>query len=270
LNRNLNRNAESEKYKNILLTEAPQSVYAQIILDPTYLEKMALLKSESEQLYEQAFNQFNNNNFTAVIAIVDNALGRFPNDALTPMFAYLKAISAGRLAGTNEAMREEMRKITLEYPETEIAVSAQNLIDVIDGVEPELKQIEQVERAQVLYTYIENEPHYFVWMIDSRENVTQLLFDLQAYAADYFVDYQFEYERVNFDARRIFLMASGFLNFDRTRAFYQTFTLEPESKKNVLYEYNVFLISQRNFIVMESEGNLEDYLEFFKKEYLKQ
>jgi len=265
----LNRSAETERYRNLLLTQAPESVFTKIILDPGYLDRLEQLKGESEQLYEQTYDLFERGEFQAVINLATNALERFPNDALTPMFAYLKALSTGRLAGTTEAMRDEMRKITDEFSGTEIATVAQNLIDIIDGEQPELRQIEQVERARTLYTYNEAETHYFVWLVNSRENLNQLEFDLLNYSLDYFIDYQFTYDRVSTDAQRVMLMTKGFPNFDRTQAYYQTFMYEPESKKNVLYEYTAFLISENNLAIMQENRNIDDYIEFFKNEYFR-
>jgi hypothetical protein len=39
---------------------------------------------------------------------------------------------------------------------------------------------------------------------------------------------------------------------------------DAEAKKNAKYQYSVFMISERNYAIMEEEGNIEDYMEFFK------
>jgi len=267
LYKKLGKTAESEKYKNILLTEAPESVYAKTILDPDYLNKMAQQSNETEQLYEQTYIRFNNGEYATVIALADNALERFPKDRLASKFAYLKGLSVGRLAGTDEAMRNEMKKITADYHGTEISKAAQNLIDFLDLQTPEMKQAEQVERAKTLYKLDKNDVHWFVWFVDRKESINQLWFDLQNFSYEHFINDRLDFERKDINAQKVLLIVKSFSDFQRTNEFYIIFVKDSESKKNIKYEYSVFLISKTNYATMEEDGNINDYIEFFKKEY---
>ena len=209
-----------------------------------------------------------NDEFYSVITLATNALERFPNDAITPKFAYLKAIATGKIAGTNEAMRNEMKNITIEYPRTEIAIAAQNLIDIIDDETPEMRQAEQVERAKALYVAKNvNDTHYFVWMLDSRESINQLLFDLQNFSIEHFINDRLSHDRTNFNAKNVLMVVKGFSEFQRAMMYYTAFAKDSDSKKNIKYEYSIFVISDQNYKIMEENGNIEDYIEFFKTEY---
>ena len=266
----LNKTAEAEKYRSRLLTDAPESIFAKIILDPTYLDKLAQQKGESEQLYEKTYNSFNNSEYQLVINLANDALEQFPKDVLTPKFAYLRAISAGRLAGTTEVMRAEMRKITEEYPGTDIAAEAQNVINFIDGEDPVMRQEEQVERAKALYTYTETGAFYFGWMVDSKENIGLLSFDVQSFIIDKFIDLGLEFETNRIDDRHVLLMVKGLSDYRRAQAYYRTFVMDLEVMKNARYDNVTFLISEDNYAILEEDKKIEDYIEFFKKEYLKQ
>ena len=262
------KTAEAEKYKNRILENAPESVHAKLINDPDYLNKLAQLTGESEQLYEQAYNQFNTGEYRSALELASNALEKFPNDVLAPKFTYLKALSTGKIAGTNDVMREEMRTITTNYPGTELALAAQNLIDFIDGETPELKQQEQVELAKSLYTYNIDEKHYFVWYVDRKENINQLWFDVQNFHSEHFINDRLFFERIDINPQQgIMLVTRGFSDFQHAHRFYEKFLSEPEAKKNILYQYSNFLISESNYAILEEDGNIEIYIEFFKKEY---
>ena len=266
----LGKSSEAEKYKNLLLSKAPESVYAKIILDPTYLDKLAKQKGESEQMYEKAYNHYKLAEYRSVIHLATDALERFPKDILAPKFAYLRAISEGKSAGTNEAMRAEMKKITTEYPGTDVAAEAQNLINYIDGEDPVMKQVEQVERAKALYTYNETEAYYFVWMVDSKENINQLSFDMKVFNLERFANVPLEDERNNIDGVHVLLMVKGLADLQRAQAYYRTFVMDLDVMKNARYKYSFFLISVSNFTILTEDKKVEDYIEFFKKEYLKQ
>ena len=266
----LGNTADAEKYKNRLLSEAPESIFAKIILDPTYLDRLAQQKGESEQMYEQAYQQFNNSEYETVIELANDALEQFPNDVLAPKFAYLKAISAGRLAGTNEAMRAEMKTVASNYPGTDIAGEAQNVIDFIDGIDPEMKLADQVERAKELYTHSEAGAFYFVWLVDAKENIGQLSFDVQSFIIERFINVGLKFETVRLDDRHVLLIVKGLSDYQRARAYYSTFVMDLEAIKNAMYENATFLISESNYVILEEDKKVEDYIEFFKKEYLKQ
>ena len=205
-----------------------------------------------------------------MIDLATDALERFPKDALAPKFAYLKAVSLGRLDGTNETLRAGMRAVTVEYPGTDIADEAQKVIDLIDGEDPEMKQVEQVERAKALYAYSETAVHYFVWMVDAKENINQLSFDIQVFNLDHFPNIPLDFERNRIGDQHILLTVKVFADLQRAQGYYRSFIMDAEVMKNAMYEYTTFLISESNFAILEEDKKIEDYIEFFKKEYLKQ
>ena len=264
------KSVEAEKYKNLLLSQAPESVYAKIVLDPTYLDQLAQQKGETEQLYERTYNHYTRAEYQSVINLADDAMKRFPKDVLISKFAYLKGISTGKLAGTNEVMRSEMKQITTDYPGTDIAAEAQNLINYIDGEDPTMKQADQVERARELYAYSETDAYLFGWMVDVKENINQLNFDILNFNLDRFLNVKLDLVRNNIDNNHVLLMVKGFADLQRAQGYYRAFLMESDVMKNVQYEYTTFLISESNYAILEQDKKIEDYIEFFKKEYLKQ
>jgi tetratricopeptide (TPR) repeat protein len=262
--------ANTEKYKNLLLTEAPESTFAKIILDPTYLDRMAREKGEAEQVYEQAYGKYKNGEYDSVISLSEDAINRFPTDVLKPKFAFLKGVSTGKLNDTG-TMREEMKKIIADYPNDEMAKEAQVLIDYIDGKDPELKRAEQIEHAEALYTYSEEGPYYFVWVIQSNEDINQLTFDILNFNLDNFPNSKLEVIRNSLNDSRTMLLVRQFPEMEQAQGYYRSFLMNPEATiKNSKYEHFSFIITEKNYFILEQDRKVEDYLEFFKKEYLRQ
>ena len=266
----LGKTSDAERFKNRLLSDAPESVYAKIILDPTYLDKLAQQMGESEQLYQQTYLHFNRSEFQSVINLANDALEQFPKDALAPKFAYLKGISTGRLAESVEVMRNEMKEIIAQYPRTDIAAEAQNVINYIDGETPEMMVAEQVERAKALYEYTTDGVFYFGWMVDAKENINQLSFDVQVFNLEYFIDVGLEFDRNRINDRYVLLMVKGLKEYSNALAYYRRFVMDLDVMKNAIYQNTIFLISESNYAILEEDKQIEDYIEFFKKEYLKQ
>ncbi len=266
----LNNTAEAEKYKNLLLTRAPESTFAKIVLDPTYLDRMAQQKGEAEQLYEQAYDHYNRAEYESVIALASEAVKRFPKDDLVPKFAFLKALSTGKIAGTPEAMRSEMKKIVTDYPANEVSSEAQTLIDYIDGKDPTMKLADRAERAKSLYTYSETGAYYFCWVVQNKENLNQLSFDLLNFNLDRYPDLKLELVRNQIDNTHILLTVKGLSTFEQAQGYYRSFLMSPETIKNIKNDHTSFIISESNYAILDQDKKVEDYIEFFKKEYLRQ
>ncbi len=266
----MNNTAEANRCKNWMLTQAPESTFAKIILDPAYLDKMAQQQGETEKLYEQTYDTYNRGEYERVIALATDAVARYPKDVLVPKFAYLKALSTGKL-GTQETMRNEMKKIVAGYPGDEVAVAAQELINYMDGEDPTMKQADQVERAKSIYTHQTTGVFYFGWLIQAKEDINQLSFDVLNFNLDRYANTKLELVRNNIDTDHVILIVQSFPDLAKAQEYYRMFVMNSASvAKNTKYEYTPFIISADNYIVLEGDKKIGDYIEFFKKEYLGQ
>jgi len=133
-----------------------------------------------------------------------------------------------------------------------------------------MKQAEQVERAKTMYAYSETGAFYFGWMVDVKENINQLSFDVQSFNIDRYTNVELPFEANRINDRVVLLMVKGFAEYQRAQAYYRTFVMDLETMKNAKYAQMPFLISESNYAILAEEKNVEDYIEFFKKEYLKQ
>ena len=86
---------KEEKYKNLVLSNYPSSVFAKTIIDPNFSIKQNQLEIVLNAEYEKVFNKLNQQDFLAVIADADELSTRFPGNVLEPQFDYLKAIAVG-------------------------------------------------------------------------------------------------------------------------------------------------------------------------------
>jgi tetratricopeptide (TPR) repeat protein len=266
---NLNDGANAAKYKDLLLAKAPESTFARIILDPSYLDRMAQQQGEAEQLYEQAYNHYNGGRYDRVIAIAGDAAARYSKDVLAPKFAYLKALSEGK-SGTRETMRDEMKKIVAAYPGDEVAVAAQGLIDYIDGKDPAMKQADQVERAKSIYTHDTSGTFYFGWAVQAKEDINQLSFDLLNFNLDNYPNTKLEFVRNNINDGYVILVIKSFPDLANVQKYYRSFLMDANTMKNAKQENTPFIISESNYAILDADKKVEDYIEFFKTAYLEQ
>jgi tetratricopeptide (TPR) repeat protein len=264
----MGNNSAAETNKNLLISRAPESNFAKILLDPSYLDKLVQEQGEAGRLYEQAYLSYQDGWYEPTIAAANTAIERYPKDVLRPKFAYLRALSRGKL-GAPETMRAEMQKIVGEYPKNEVATAAQELIDYIDGLDPSLKKAAQAERVKTLYHSAKG-VHYFAWILLAKEDINQLSFDLLNFNLDHYLNTKLDMSRKPLNEKQIILLVSSFSDSDQAWEYYQTFVKDTNAQKNAKNEHTPVIISEENFKILETDKNTEDYIEFFKKEYQRQ
>jgi len=86
----------ASKYRSLVLTKFPQSIYAKTILDPDYSAKQSLAEAEVIKKYNEIFSQYENKAFPVVISEVNNITHQFTANQLNPQLSYLRAIAIGR------------------------------------------------------------------------------------------------------------------------------------------------------------------------------
>jgi outer membrane protein assembly factor BamD (BamD/ComL family) len=253
----------ADRNKNLLFANAPESTFAKIIKDPTYLDKLMREQGEVSTLYEQVYQSYQDGWYEQVITTASAAIDKYPKDVLRPKFDYLRALSVGK-QGSQATMRTEMQKITEAYPGNEMAQLAQDIIDFIDGKDPSLKKAAQAERVKTLYTSGETGVHYFAWIVTSKEDLNQLSFDLLNFNLDHYLNSNLELSRVVIDDSHTLLLVKSFPNVAAAKEYYRTFMKNTDVIKNVKKEHSSVFISEGNFLILEQDKKIDDYIEFFK------
>lgn len=111
--------AQADTYKNKVLKEYPNSLYAKTILDPSFSLKQTELETAINKQYNETFEQYQKRDYTGVIQVVDQVLNTNNENYLSPQFAYLKAIAVGRTNNV-EALLTAFDVITVAYQDDRI------------------------------------------------------------------------------------------------------------------------------------------------------
>jgi tetratricopeptide (TPR) repeat protein len=111
--------ASANTYKSKVLKEYPNTVYAKIILDPSFSLKQTELETAINKQYNDIFDQYQKKDFTGVISQVSESQKANQENYLSAQYAYLKAISTGR---TNDlsTLLTEFNTIIAVYPEDKL------------------------------------------------------------------------------------------------------------------------------------------------------
>ncbi len=121
---------QADYYKNKLLNEYPNSEYAQIIKNPNYISDKAAQKGEVELFYNDTYNEYSSNNFSVAYSKCSEAESKFGKNDYAPKFAFIKAISIGKLKGV-DSLDAALKLVQVLYPKDPVTKQAQDIIELI-------------------------------------------------------------------------------------------------------------------------------------------
>ena len=121
----LGETGEAEIAKNNIISQHPDSRYAEILRNPN--SQLAKDENNPETIYEGLYRKFENQEYVEVIAVAEEQIKRFQGDGFVPKFEILKASAIGRLKGL-EAYEEAVNYVALTYPNSEEGKRAQEIL----------------------------------------------------------------------------------------------------------------------------------------------
>ncbi len=257
-------------YKDLLSSKYPDSHMAKLLTNPNYINELEEEANKVERYYESVYNSYKNEDYVAVIAGVERGFTEFGDDEdLVLRLRYLKAISLGSVMGKEE-MKLELDSIVTQYPGTEIAGKAQEIIDYMYVAFPVIKEADQVKLAEEIYIFDSTANHYLLIALNSSENLNLVNFNLLNYNLDNFNAYDLQIELTELEQNYNLLMVKAFSDFEGVSRYAAKVTQDigvilgeiPESS------YEICLISIENYQSLLKAKEFVPYLLFYRKFYV--
>ncbi|MFD2864751.1 tol-pal system YbgF family protein [Mucilaginibacter antarcticus] len=111
--------AKSTEYKNRLLKEFPETLYAKVIIDPDYSKKISDSDAQFNEAYNKVYALYSQRQYSQVITQTDALLQSYPGNKMLSQIYYLRAIANGHLQKV-EPFRAELQQIVSTYPNDEL------------------------------------------------------------------------------------------------------------------------------------------------------
>ncbi len=257
-----------ETYRQRLLERYPETEFAKILSDPDYYSKKLAVMKMAEQIYEQAYEEYLREDFTAAISICDTAVKKYHEDQLAPKFMLLKAYSVARISD-ERAFKEELNSIVKTWPASNESKKASELIAYLNQKVPELKVEEEKEIAKELFVVDTVSAHFFVIIIENPQfNINQAAFDVISYNIDNYTNNNYRTMGELIDNKFVMITVSGFAKFVQSMDYYRSFATEKIVRNPSSSRIYAFIISNNNLRTLNTDKNPERYLLFFKENYL--
>ena len=131
--KDMNDNAETQKYYNILTRQYPKSDYAKVLKDPSYAKELMTEDRKVAKAYDRAFELFDNADFQGAFDLVKKAKTDHGNDHdMIAKYDLLEAMCIGNLKGKQEYI-SALRKVIIKHNNTPEQTRAREMLRFLKG-----------------------------------------------------------------------------------------------------------------------------------------
>ena len=120
LNTSINPQRSAE-FKNILLSQYPNSPFAKTIIDPQYNQKVDEQELAFNRFYNEAYDLYVSKDYIEVMAYLEKYRQLFPERPFPSQLAYLKALAVGRTQKLPQ-LENTFKEIVSTYPDDKLIV----------------------------------------------------------------------------------------------------------------------------------------------------
>ena len=235
--------AKAAAMKNRISSQYPNSRYAQIINN---VNTNAIPSIETpEDVYDKWFKLYQEEQFTEVLAKMDDLIIQYTGDEIVPKFDLLKANTIGKLRGL-EAYKSAMQFVTDNYPLSEEGKNAQEILTTqIPLLEKMNFTITDTKNWKILYKVGKSDDKNTKVLTDkikkfnTNENYQKLTYSFDIYT-----------EKENF------IVITGM----KSEAYAKSVAAILEEDKKYKITEPAIVISNENYTVVQIKKNLAEYL----------
>jgi tetratricopeptide (TPR) repeat protein len=261
---------ESDRYKNLILTNFPDSPYASILTNPDYFREYEQQMQEAALYYEKTFELFREYKYDQIEERVGYAFTRWPGHHLLPRFEYLRVLSYGS-KGNMPLFRDMLSAYINNYPETEMTADAKQFLAYLDDDFVEIIQKTEIAIVQDIYQKQQDGAHYFVMIVDNRQElINRLVFNFVNFNVDHFARLNLNVTSEPFTTNYRLMRVTGLPDSKLAVEYLNRFNESNEVFAEIdSREFPNFVISDGNYEIFLKDRNIGSYMNFFEEEYLR-
>ncbi|MEJ2595090.1 MAG: tetratricopeptide repeat protein [bacterium] len=267
---------KSAYYRNLIVSNFPESDYAKVIMDPDFYIKKSEQKGQAARLYERTFDSYNREQYYRVISYADRALNEYPDDtALIPRFLYLRAVSLGKV-DVPDTMYNALNDLLRRYPSSPVIPRVNVLLNLLQseyGIGEPLVSVADTTLTEdiSLYNYDPNALHLVIVIINNTDiELNPLKVRISDFKQKYFRLVRLNIKSLMLDNQRSLITIGNFEGESAAYDFYTALINDNYVTSGMaVQEYEIYPITVNNYPILYREKNVKAYQAFFDRYYKK-
>lgn len=267
---------KSDKYKTILLTDYPNSLYAKLILNPDYLKDAQLEDQQANALYQMAYANYESGNYDMATQNLDKLINDYAGSTFIDKAILLRIIIEGKKKDDVIAYKEKLSLFIEEYNTSELLPFAQKLLKgANDFIEAATSPEEAISEAtgsveeETSYVYKENDSHFFMFLVSTDGiKANEVLIEISDFNNANFSVEKLKTAQLLLDENTALFTVKDFKNKKEAMRYYEAF----QGRGKLLDKYKTqnpeyFIIGSENFPEFYKSKDISEYRNFFQQNY---
>lgn len=250
----------ADQYATLLKSKYPESKFAKILINPDYLQESSIAVGKQKEIYKAAYSAYQANAYDSARQLLSQAY----NYGETPFTATIKLLEVLLIGKTEHIAQYQfaLDQFIKTYEQSELSPYAKKLLETS-------RQYQQAEEKRKGIQYIKSfdEPHYFV-VVHLRKDKVDGTKDLETFNAN-------QFQNLNLKTSNLILNDEYAITFvsdlpDRLTAtgYLKSFSEnQPQMKGFRNHKFHNFVITKDNFDIFYRTKGLDEYIQFFEKNY---
>jgi tetratricopeptide (TPR) repeat protein len=254
--------AKADEYATLLKNKHPTSTFARILINPDYLQESSLAAEKQKGLYKQAYEIYQMQAYDSADQVIDQALA-LGETSFRPSLDLLRILIIGKTEDISK-YQFELDRFIKANEQHELAGYAKKLLETSREFVST-----QEKRKGIQYIRSLEEPHYFVIVHKKAEKMDDTAAaTLESFNKSYFNELNLKTGNLILNDEYALTFVSDLPGISTAIDYYKTFTeKQPSLSGFVNHKFDNFVITKDNFDIFYRTKGLDEYIQFFQKNY---
>ncbi len=254
----------AEVHKNYLMTKYPNSDYANYLRDPDFFVKRKQREALAEQEYVAVLERYNRGVYYPVISKANTVIEGDKDNVFRSKYMLLKAMAIGQTNENKEELKPILNQLIAEYPGTDEAKRAQELLDILKNGYSENLPVDFTKKSA--FTYTEDAEQWVLVLLEKDDNSNLSKTKVSDFNREFFSRAKLSVSSKIYGSDQSMILVQKFKDDAAASEYVRVFK---STRKHLmdLQKARILIITQENMKVLFEKQNLQEYMLFFEENY---
>lgn len=256
------------KYKNQILQNHPESIYAKILENPNYREESSLASEKMKKIYKSAYELYDEGKYKEALQMINASLKEFSDNDFTDNMQFLKVLITGK---TEDFYQYQLglQNFLEVFPESDLYTYAEQLLK-----KSRTFKEEEAKRRGANYRERFDRQHSFIILYNNVQKIsTDLPKAINAFNSQKFADKNLTVANLMLEGGKVMIIVEKFDDIESAKAYFEEISGEENPVLQLSAEQRnevgeSFVITEDNLNILLQTQDVDEYLRFFEKHYM--
>ncbi len=260
--------AKSNEYKDKILTNYPNSEFAQLIKNPNYIANQQNEMSETDKKYTRLYEAYKAGNYGECALLSKELIQSGISDKLLQKVDFFRCVCDGKTKSI-DTMEMNLKKYIATYPKTDLKDRVNEILIAIANQKKQLKDSTQKKKETSYIFDIKAEHSILIITVDDPKMIAAINARIDAFNKKYYSNEHYSITSLLFGTGQQCVLIKTQPNAEKAMQYLNNLKSENDLYEHPLRKeiFEFYIISDDNLKTLFLEKNLNAYKAFYEEKY---